>query len=148
MALVQKYGNMSPNQHFPRAIQAPSNNQTLHHVANDPLSHHLLGKNTHTHTQLFGVLPSRTQKRSRRKRAGRNLRLPRVAESAGLLPAPSSVLLTPPLFSREPRPLRGAGFNADLHFAHSVGLNFGISLVPSAKYQVEVDQTWMQRTII
>lgn len=97
---------------------------------------------------LFGVLPSPTQKRSWRKRAGRNLRLPRVAESARLLPAPSSVLLTPPLYSREPRPLRGAGFKADLHFAHSVGLNFGISLVLSAKYQVEVDQTWMQRTII
>ena len=44
MAHVQKYGNMSPNQHFPHAIQAPSHSQTLHHVANDPLSHHLLGK--------------------------------------------------------------------------------------------------------
>lgn len=99
-------------------------------------------------TQLFGVIPLPTQKRSWRKRAGRNVRLPRVADSAGLLPAPSPVLLSPPIFSREPRPLHGAGFNADLHFAHSVGLNFGISLVPSAKYQVEVDQTWMQRTII
>lgn len=88
-----------------------------------------------------------TQKRSWRKRAGRNVGLPRVAESAGLLPAPSPVLLAPPLFSREPR-LHRAGFNADLHFARSVGMNFGISLVPSAKYQVEVDQTWMQRTII
>ena len=148
MAHVQKYGNMSPNQHFPHAIQAPSHSQTLHHVANDPLSHHLLGKKKKNKTQLFGVIPLPTQKRSWRKRAGRNVRLPRVADSAGLLPAPSPVLLSPPVFSREPHPLRGAGFNADLHFAHSVGLNFGISLVPSAKYQVEVDQTWMQRTII
>ena len=48
MARVQKYGNMSPNQHFPHAIQVPSHSQTLHHVANDPLSHHLLGKKTKT----------------------------------------------------------------------------------------------------
>ena len=39
---------MSPNQHFPHAIQAPSHSQILHQVANDPLTPHLLGKKKKT----------------------------------------------------------------------------------------------------
>ena len=95
---MQKYGNMSPNQHFPHAIQAPSHSQTLHQVANDPLSHHLLGKKKKKKKKHHCLESSPCP--PKRGHRGRELEGPCVCP--GWLSQPDSSLL--PVQRSSPRP--------------------------------------------